>query len=421
MTPYDIIVIGGGPAGLLATATAAANGASTLLVERMDQPGQKLRLCGHGRGNIGNTAPMDEFLSHFGHNFRFLRPAFAHFFTTEMRTLFDTLGVPTKVEEDGRIFPASDRAKDLAEALLRHVRSNGASIRANCRARHLERRESHFLLHTEQERFESRRVILSTGGASYPATGSSGDGYALAQSLGHGLTPISPALVPLVSPNPIVLRLQGVSLPDARTELRVHGKKTAQSRGEILFTHFGISGPAILTLSKAAVRALDDGPVEILLDFFPDAAPGALDTTLTQSFNTHGKKRVDNVLRAMLPPKLITACLDQLGIDPSKNAHQISAGERKALRLLCKEFRLNIQDSRSLKTAMVTAGGVPLPEVNPKTMESRRCPGLFLAGEVLDYDADTGGFNLQAALSSGYLAGLHAARGLDLATPAGSR
>ena len=407
---HTVIVIGGGPSGLLAAATAASRGASVTLLERMDRPGRKLRICGKGRGNIGNTAPLDEFLTHFGKNFRFLRPALAHFFTPDTIDLLDSLGVPTKEERGGRLFPVSDSAQDLVDAFVRHARTSGATIRTGCRVSDIRRLAEGFEITSGPHTLKADRVILATGGASYPATGSTGDGYDLARRLGHGITAIAPALIPLVTAGDAAARLQGLSLKNVRAELRVDGKKAGEQMGEMLFTHFGLSGPIILTLSKAAVQAVDQGrKTEILIDLKPALDPAKLDARLLRDLGGHGKMHVENLLRGLMPPKLIPICLEQTGLAGEKPAHQVSAEERKRLRLWLKELRFTVSGYRPLREAIVTAGGVSLTEVNPKTMQSRICPGLFLAGEVLDMDADTGGFNLQAALSTGHLAGLSAA------------
>jgi len=407
---HTVIVIGGGPSGLLAAATAASRGASVTLLERMDRPGRKLRICGKGRGNIGNTAPLDEFLTHFGKNFRFLRPALAHFFTPDTIDLLDRLGVPTKEERGGRLFPVSDSAQDLVDAFVRHARASGVTIRTGCRVSDIRRLAEGFEITSGPHTLKADRVILATGGASYPATGSTGDGYDLARRLGHGITTIAPALIPLVTAGDAAARMQGLSLKNVRAELRVDGKKAGEQMGEMLFTHFGLSGPIILTLSKAAVQAVDQGKkTEIVIDLKPALDPAKLDARLLRDLGEHGKMHVENLLRGLMPPKLIPICLEQTGLAGDKAAHQVSAEERKRLRLWLKELRFTVSGYRPLREAIVTAGGVSLTEVNPKTMQSRICPGLFLAGEVLDMDADTGGFNLQAALSTGHLAGLSAA------------
>lgn len=407
---HTVIVIGGGPSGLLAAATAASRGASVTLLERMDRPGRKLRICGKGRGNIGNTAPLDEFLTHFGKNFRFLRPALAHFFTPDTIDLLESLGVPTKEERGGRLFPVSDSAQDLVDAFVRHARTSGATIRTGCRVSDIRRLAEGFEITSGPHTLKADRVILATGGASYPATGSTGDGYDLARRLGHGITTITPALIPLVTAGDAAGRMQGLSLKNVRAELRVDGKKAGEQMGEMLFTHFGLSGPIILTLSKAAVQAVDQGKkTEIVIDLKPALDPAKLDARLLRDLGEHGKMHVENLLRGLMPPKLIPICLEQTGLAGDKAAHQVSAEERKRLRLWLKELRFTVSGYRPLREAIVTAGGVSLTEVNPKTMQSRICPGLFLAGEVLDMDADTGGFNLQAALSTGHLAGLSAA------------
>ena len=407
---HTVIVIGGGPSGLLAAATAASRGAVATLLERMDRPGRKLRICGKGRGNIGNTAPLDEFLTHFGRNFRFLRPALAHFFTPDTISLLERLGVPVKEERGGRLFPVSDSAQDLVDAFVRHARVSGATIRTGCRVKDIRRLAEGFEVSFGSETLRADRVILATGGASYPATGSTGDGYDLARRLGHGITAIAPALIPLVTAGDTAARLQGLSLKNVRAELRIDGKKAAEQMGEMLFTHFGLSGPIILTLSKAAVQAVDQGrKTEILIDLKPALDPAKLDARLQRDLKEHGRMHVENLLKGLMPPKLIPVCLQETGLSGDKAAHQVSSEERKRLRLWLKELRFTVSGYRPLREAIVTAGGVSLTEVNPKTMQSRACPGLFLAGEVLDMDADTGGFNLQAALSTGYLAGLSAA------------
>lgn len=407
---HTIIVIGGGPSGLLAAATAASRGAGVTLLERMDRPGRKLRICGKGRGNIGNTAPLDDFLTHFGRNFRFLRPALAHFFTPDTIELLDSLGVPTKEERGGRLFPVSDNAQDLVDAFVRHARARGVTIRTGCRVGDIRRLAEGFEVTFGSQALKADRVILATGGASYPATGSTGDGYDLAGRLGHGITAISPALIPLVTAGDSASRLQGLSLRNVRAELRVEGKKAGEQMGEMLFTHFGLSGPIILTLSKGAVQGVDEGrKTEILIDLKPALDPARLDARLQRDLKEHGKMHLENLLKGLMPPKLIPVCLEQTRLDGRKAGHQVSAEERKRLRVWLKELRFTVTGYRPLREAIVTAGGVSLTEVNPKTMQSRVCPGLFLAGEVLDMDADTGGFNLQAALSTGYLAGLSAA------------
>jgi len=406
-----VIVVGAGAAGLLAAGRARELGADVTLIEKMARPGRKLRISGKGRCNVTNTAPMAEFIGQFGKNGRFLRPAFSTFFATEMLALLDELGVPHKVERGGRVFPASDRAQDVVDALHGWVKKLGVELRTECPARKLLVEKGRAVgVALDEGEVRGDAVILTLGGASYKGTGSSGDGYAMAKAAGHDIVKIRPALVPLLTAEDTAARLQGLSLRNVEASLWISGKKAAAEFGEMVFTHFGVSGPLVLRLSRFAVDTLAAGEkVELVIDLKPALEHDTLDRRLLRDLDAHGKRRFDTLLKELLPRKLIPVCIDATKIPADRVGHQINAADRKRLRVWLKEFRLAITGCRPLNEAIVTAGGVDLKEVDPKTMASRLTQGLYFAGELLDLDAHTGGYNVQAAFSTGRLAGESAA------------
>jgi hypothetical protein len=409
----DVIVIGGGPAGLMAAGQAAALGARTLLIEKMDQPGRKLLITGKGRCNLTNTAPLDEFISHFGSNGRFLHSAFHHFFTTELIDFLAEIGVPTVTERGGRVFPASSDAGEVVERLTDWLRRQEVRVWTGARVERLLVEEQNIagVQISSGHRHLAPSAIVATGGASYPGTGSTGDGYRLAQAVGHTIVPIRPALVPLDTAGNTAARLEGLSLRNVCASLWLDGKQAASEFGEMLFTRLGVSGPIVLTLSGRAVDALHAGQrVHLSIDLKPALDDQQLDARLLRDLDAYGKRQFHTLLKNLLPHTLIAVCCDLTGIPAEKLAHQITAQERKRLRLWLKDFRLEVIGHRPLAAAIITAGGIDLREVNPRTLESRLVAGLYFAGEVLDLNADTGGYNLQAAFSTGWLAGRSAAR-----------
>jgi predicted Rossmann fold flavoprotein len=420
MPEWDVIVVGGGASGLMAAGEAAHAGAKTLLLEKMSHPGRKLRISGKGRCNLTNIASMNDFIAHFHPNGRFLKHAFHRFFNQDLLDFFTQLGVDTVTERGGRVFPISNDANEVVLALTRWVTANGAALQTGWRADRLIVEQGVVqgveVLSAKPARSGARRafsassVILATGGASYPGTGSTGDGYALAESAGHTIVPIRPALIPLDTRGDVAGRLQGLALRNINVSVWVDGDKQAEAFGEMLFTHFGVSGPIILTLSRGVVDALRSGKqVELSIDLKPALDDGQLKARLLRDLDAHGRQQYQTILKGLLPRSLIPVCIQQTGIPSEKPAHQITADERKRLRLWLKDFRLEISGHRPLSMAIVTAGGVSLREVDPRTMQSRLIKGLYFSGEVLDLDADTGGYNLQAAFSTGRLAGRAAA------------
>ena len=413
MTKRKVIVVGAGAAGLMAAGQAAEMGTETLLLEKMNHPGRKLRIAGKGRCNLTNVAPVSEFIAHFGPNGRFLRQAFHQFFNTDLAAFFEELGVRTVTERGGRVFPASGQAEDVVDALVRWIGKQGVTLRTRSSAKRL-LVEGGWVTGVQASRGRIHRasaVIVATGGASYPATGSTGDGYRLAESVGHTIVPIRPALVPLETAGDVAPRLQGLSLRNVTVRVWVNREKQAEAFGEMLFTHFGVSGPIILSLSRQVVDALRLGQRVILsIDLKPALDHPKLDARLLRDLDAHGKRHFRTLLKGLLPSKLIPVCIDLVNIPPHKAAHQITSEERQRLRTWLKDFRLEVMGHRPFTEAIITAGGVDVREVDPRTLASRLVEGLYFAGEVLDVDADTGGYNLQAAFSTGWVAGRSAAR-----------
>jgi predicted Rossmann fold flavoprotein len=408
---HQVIVVGGGASGLMAAGQAAESGAKTLLLEKMHRPGRKLRITGKGRCNLTNLAPLPEFVAHFGTNGRFLRQAFSRFFAADLVAFFEGLGVRTVTERGGRVFPTSDQAQEIVDALVRWVDEQGVTLRTRSPVERLLVEGERVVGVTSGDRlYRAGAVIIATGGASYPGTGSTGDGYRLAESVGHTIVPIRPALVPLETAGDVAPRLQGLSLRNVTARVWVGGKKQAEAFGEMLFTHFGVSGPIILSLSRQIVDALCQGRhVTLSIDLKPALDERKLDARLLRDLNAHGKRQFRTLLKDLLPSKLIPVCVDLTSIPPHKVGHQITAQERERLRTWLKDFRLEVTGHRPFAEAIITAGGVHTQEVDPRTMASRLVEGLYFAGEVLDVDADTGGYNLQAAFSTGWLAGRSAA------------
>jgi hypothetical protein len=414
MPKRQVIVVGAGAAGLMAAGRAAADGAETVLLEKMDRPGVKLRITGQGRCNLTNTDPIRQTIEHFAAGGYFVRPALYSFSNDELRAFFERLGVPTEVQRGGRVFPVSEDARDVVAALVHWIEEQGVTLRTGSAVERLlvEGDRVTGVQVTDGRTYRGDAVIVATGGASYPSTGSSGDGYELAASIGHTIVPIRPALVPLETTGDIAPRLEGLSLRNVNVSVWLDGQKETEAFGEMVFTGFGVSGPIILTLSRGIVDALRTGrQVTLSIDLKPALDHPRLDARLLREIEASPKRHVQNMLKELLPSKLVPVCVDLVGIPAHQAAHRITAEERKRLRLWLKDFRLEVTDHRPLRHAIVTAGGVDTAEVDPQTMASRVVDGLYFAGEVLDVDAETGGYNLQAAFSMGWVAGRAAAEG----------
>lgn len=423
----------------MAAGRAAEIGAQVILLERMEAPGKKLLITGKGRCNITNTAPLKEFLAAFGTNGRFLHGAFHRFFRDELLDFFRRRGVETESERGGRVFPVSDNAADVVNALVSYALEHGAEIRLNSRVKSIERHTSGIRgVKLECGEFiPAEAVILAAGGASYPATGSTGDSFTLAEKTGHLVNPLYPALVPLVLKEiGFAIACQGVALKNIRLTAFTCAKesipditiehdygrgtgwekpppKVIESRfGELLFTHFGIGGPITLLMSQAVARALATGPVSLHLDLKPALSNKEVDARLQREFAAYPRRQVPAILRELLPEKMVEPVAGISGIPLGRTAANFTAEDRRLLVKLLKGLTFEVRSTLPLGAAMVTAGGVELTEVDPRTMASKIIPGLYLAGEALDLDADTGGFNLQAAFSTGWVAGEAAAETL---------
>ena len=406
-----VIVIGGGAAGLMAAGRAAELGAEAILLEKMPKPGIKISITGKGRCNLTSGEDIDKFIEAFGPNGRFLINAFAKFFSDDLVDFFESLGMKTVIERGKRIFPLSGNAKDVVEALVTNLNKHGVKIIAGATVKEILIHENKVIgVDTDKGVFHGDAVILATGGASYPKTGSTGDGYDMARKVGHTIIPIRPALVPLVVKEAYAKDLQGLALNHVTASVYLDGKKIAEAFGEMLFTHFGLSGPIILTLSKTVVDNIEKGKVEVYIDLKPALSREKLDARFLREVKEHGNKNVDNMLKNLLPQSMIPVIVRLTGIPSDKKTHQITAKERGALIEILKGLRFTIIKPRPMDEAIVTAGGVSIKEVDPKTMESRIVKGLYICGEVLDVDGKTGGYNLQAAFSTGWVSGTAAAK-----------
>jgi predicted Rossmann fold flavoprotein len=410
---YQVLVVGGGAAGLMAAGTAAQAGARTLLVERMARPGRKLRISGKGRCNLTNAASAADFISHFGKNGRFLRQAFSRFFVDDLVAFFSSLGIKTIVERGGRVFPENVGAPEVTDCLVKWVSECGADTAAGRRVDGL-LTEGDRVCGVCWGRGSSQwadAVVLATGGASYPATGSTGDGYNLARSVGHIVTPVRPALVPLLTRQRWPKDLDGLRLRNTGVKVLVEGKKLDAGFGEVSFDDGFVAGPVPLTLSGRVVEALDQGKsVELSFDLKPALDPKKLDARLVREISGCRGGAVKTVFESLLPSRLVSVVAEISGIDPGSACSGITARQRKRLATVLKDLRVTVSGHAGFAQAIVTAGGVSTREIDPYTMGSRFFQGLFFAGELIDLNGDTGGYNLQAAFSTGRLAGVNAAR-----------
>ena len=401
-----VVVIGGGAAGLLAAGTACRNGAAVTVIEQNDRPGKKILISGKGRCNVTNDCTPSEFIPNVTKNGKFLFSAINRFSPQDMKELLESLGVELKTERGRRVFPTSDKSSDILSALTRYA-SGCSFVRAKAKAIALELDRAVGVV-TDQGTFECDSVILATGGASYPLTGSDGSGYRIARAAGHTVTPLIPSLVPLTSPSPLCAEMQGLSLKNVALTLYDGERALYRDFGEMLFTHFGLSGPMILSAS-AHLRNTDFGNVRVEIDLKPALDEQTLEKRILSDFAKYVNRDAQNGLNDLLPQKMILPFLALADVDPRKKINVLIRTERERMLSTLKRFTLPVSGFRPIEEAIVTSGGVSVKEIDPKTMSSRLVKGLYFAGEIMDVDAYTGGYNLQIAFSTGFLAGESAA------------
>ncbi|HNV82490.1 MAG TPA: NAD(P)/FAD-dependent oxidoreductase [Tenuifilaceae bacterium] len=419
---YDVVVVGGGPAGLMAAGKAAMDGGKVLLIEKMEKPARKLRITGKGRCNITNLKPLDEFLDEIHPDSHFLRDAFKEFFNTQTVQFFNDRGVKTVVERGQRVFPESGKAREVSDALIRWAKSHGVEIVCYASGYTIAIEEGKVkginigltegkrsLLHT----VECSGVVLATGGKSYPATGSTGDGYALARECGHTIVTPRPSLVG-VETDPVLTDAAGLFLKNVNLALVVNERLKAEEFGEMELTPFGLDGPIVVRHSRTIVDAVDKGNrVDLHLDLKPALSEKQLVARIQREIQANPRDALTGIVRKLLPQELVYTLIDSLGLAAQKPARRISSGEIEAMVGWLKKVPFRVTAYRGWDEAIITSGGVSLKEVNPRTMESRIVKGLYFAGELLDLDGSTGGYNLQIAFSTGWLAGKSVAAALQ--------
>ena len=401
-----IVIIGAGASGLMAAAQSAKKGNDVTVVEKMPRPARKVMISGKGRCNFTNACDdMAQLIANVPTNPRFLYSAFANFMPRDTMAFFENLGVPIKVERGNRVFPVSDKSSDIVDALVKNAKSSGAKITtAAAKAFDFENGRISAVILEDGGRIPCDCAAICTGGKSYPATGSTGDGYALAKSAGHTITEIRPRLVPLVCGDSFIPELQGLSLKNVSVKLIKGGKTVYKDFGEMLFTHFGVSGPVVLSASSH-IDGFENGGYKLIIDLKPALDSETLDKRIQRDFSDNSNRDFINSLSALLPKKLIPVIVSLSGTEPTKKVNSVTRAERLRLGSLLKNFEVNITDFYDIETAIVTGGGVSVKEIDPKTMRSKLVDNLYFAGEVIDVDAYTGGFNLQIAFSTGVLCG----------------
>lgn len=419
-----VLVIGGGPAGMLAAIGSAQNGNEVTILEKMDMLGKKLLITGKGRCNITSNLPIEDFIKNIPGNGMFMYSSFNNFDNNDIIELLHEEGVETKVERGNRVFPVTDKSYDVQKALIKRLKKLKVNIILNAKAEEIlvnNEKEVYGVIaniNGEKNNILADKVIVATGGKSYPDTGSTGDGYLLLQRLGHTITKIRPSLVPLIASKSNGLELcknmQGLSLKNIKIKLEdvQKNKIIYEDFGEMLFTHFGVSGPTILSSSAHLLRyknvdeLLKNGKIELSIDLKPALTEEKLDERILRDFDAEKNKAFKNSLDKLLPKKMINTIIELSKINPNKKVNEITKKERKELVEILKNLKIEISGFRPIEEAIITSGGVNIKEINPKTMESKIIKNLYIAGELIDVDAYTGGFNLQIAYSTGYTAGI---------------
>lgn len=410
LNKIDVIIIGAGPAGMMAAIRAAERGAKVILLDKNKVLGKKILITGKGRCNLTNDADLEDFIANFPGNGKFLYSALYSFTNIDLINFFTSLGVELKIERGGRVFPVSDKSKDIVAALEKLLKVHKVKTIKNSEIEniYIENDGRKIVMLKGGEKIEGPQLIIATGGLSYPKTGSTGDGYDWAKRFGHKIIDPKPSLIPLETKENWIKDLQGLSLRNVAITIKdMDDKKIAEEFGEMLFTHFGISGPVVLTASRKAVIYWEKNSKDLTvsIDLKPALDSEKLDNRLQRDFKKYSNKQFKNALNDLLPQKLIPIIINLVKIDPEKKVNSITKEERQSLNHLIKNFSLTVTGTRPIDEAIITKGGVDTKEINPQNMESKIIKGLFFCGEVLDIDGYTGGYNLQAAFSTGFLAG----------------
>ena len=406
-----VVVVGGGAAGLMAAGRAAELGADVVLLEKKRRVGSKLRITGKGRCNLTNRTDLHAFLGHLGSTGVFMRNAFSRFFVEDLIAFFEDHGVPTVTQRGQRVFPASEQAHDVVNALSRYCAHHGVTASTGRRVDGVLVRSGRVAgVRAGAGDIAAGAVVLATGGLSYPQTGSEGDGYRIARRLGHHVTPLRPGLVPLVLAEPFIARLQGLSLRNVRATLYAQGRALASEFGEMVFTNDGVSGPIVLTLSSVLGDTLNAGPARLVIDLKPALDEGQLDQRLLRDLAASHKAAYRALLNGLLPRSLIEVFAKRSGIALTQKLAHLTGEQRRRIVQLLKRFELTVTGTRPIAEAIITLGGVQCDEIVPQTMASRIVRGLYFAGEILDVAGDTGGYNLQVAFTTGRIAGESAAQ-----------
>lgn len=402
-----VLVIGGGAAGMFAAIAAAENGNEVFLYEKNEKLGKKLFITGKGRCNLTNACDMDTLFASVVSNPRFLYSSFYNYTNQDVIAFFEKAGVATKTERGGRVFPDSDHSSDVIKGLERELKRRNVKVKLHAEVKDIKVRGERFekLIFTDGNEAEGDCCIVATGGLSYKTTGSTGDGYRFAETMGHTIRPCIPSLVPVETKELWVSELQGVSLRNVEVTVRDGQKKLYQEFGEMLFTHYGVSGPLLLSASSRVGRKLMEKSLTLEIDLKPALDEEALHRRVLRDFEENQNRQFKNAVGRLFPAKLVPVMIQLSGIPPEKKVHVISREERNAFVHLIKHFKVTLTKLRGYDEAIITKGGISTKEINPKTMESKRIKGIYFAGEVLDLDALTGGFNLQIAWSTGYAAG----------------
>jgi len=412
MKIYDIAIVGAGPAGCMAAIQGSQQGKNVILLERNDKIGRKLLLTANGRCNLTNSAPLEVFIEKFGRRGSFYWDAFGKFSNQDLMNFFEHHGLKLKEEEEGRIFPITEKAESVVDVLKKVLDDYGVNILYNYRLEHLHKISKIFKLSsTTNELITAHNAIIATGGVTYGFTGSTGDGFTLAELLGHQITEIKPGGVPLIVSDKWVHHLKGVTLKNVGLNIGYGGKKIFLQNGNLLLTHFGISGPVILDMSRYIIELMDKhGNLKLYIDFKPGIKLESLKVQLMEDFKNNSKKSLSNYLKNYLPNSTIKPILKTINLDPHKKLNQITKKERLVLEETLKATTMTIIGNLPLNKAMVTCGGVSKKEINPQTMESKLVKGLYFAGEIIAGCGQRGGYNLQQAFSTGFLAGKSASK-----------